>query len=229
MDDQRTAGWFLSRLGKATASNFDKIMTGEKYAGWKNLKAELVAERLTGKRYAELTGRDFTTFEMQWGTDNEPLARLHYRLRTGNEVEECGFFEHETLAAGASPDGLIGEDGAVEIKCPNTATHIETLHKGTVPRQYWAQVQGQLWITGRKWSDFISFDPRLPENANIIIIHTPRDDAYIAKMEAEVTRFLQQVEEECRFVNDFKVNKTTNSVAITREQVNKADSPFIKK
>lgn len=200
---QRTDEWYKARLGKATASNFDKIMAGEKYAGWKNYRAELVAERLTGIRYAELTGRDFTTFEMQWGTDNEPLARLHYSLRSSNQVEECGFFEHDSLAAGASPDGLIGDDGMVEIKCPNTATHIETLRKGTVPRQYVAQVQGQMWITGRKWSDFISFDPRLPDNAKVIIIHVPRDDAYIAKMESEITRFLNQVEEECGFVTNF--------------------------
>lgn len=204
MIEQRTDDWFKARLGKATGSNFDKIMAGEKYAGWKNYRAELVAERLTGIRYAELTGRDFTTFEMSWGTDNEPLARLHYSLLTHNVVEECGFFEHSTLAAGASPDGLIGEDGLLEIKCPNTATHIETLHKGTVPRQYVAQVQGQMWITGRKWSDFISFDPRLPDNAKIIIIHVARDEAYIRNMEAEVTRFLSQVEEEANFVTNFK-------------------------
>lgn len=200
---QRTDDWFTARLGKATASNFDKIMAGERYAGWKNYRAELVAERLTGKRYAELTGRDFTTFEMQWGTDNEPLARLHYTLMSRNQVEECGFFEHDSLSAGASPDGLIGDDGLVEIKCPNTATHIETLHKGTVPRQYVAQVQGQLWITGRKWADFISFDPRLPENARSIVIHVERDESYIKLMEAEITRFLQQVDEECGFVNEY--------------------------
>jgi putative phage-type endonuclease len=200
---QRTDDWFQVRIGKATASNFDKIMAGERYAGWKNYRAELVAERLTGKRYAELTGRDFTTFEMQWGTDTEPLARLHYRLLSHNEAEECGFFQHSTLAAGASPDGLIDEDGTLEIKCPNTATHIETLHSGKVPRQYVAQVQGQLWITGRKWADFVSFDPRLPENAKILIIHVVRDEDYIKLLETEVTRFLHQVDEECAFVNTF--------------------------
>lgn len=204
---QRTDDWFAQRLGCATGSRFGDIMAGEKYAGWRNYRAELVAERLTGKRYAELTGRDFTTFEMQWGTDNEPLARLHYSLLTGNEVEETGFWRHDTMAAGASPDGLIGEDGLVEIKAPNTATHIETLHKNAVPRQYIAQVQGQLWITGRKWTDFVSFDPRLPENARITIIHVQRDESYIKLLEAEIARFLQQVEEECGFVNNYRNGK----------------------
>lgn len=201
---QRSDEWYQARLGKATASNFYKIMAGERYAGWKNYRAELVAERATGKRYSELTGRDFTTFEMQWGTENEPLARLYYTLRSKNMAEECGFFEHATLAAGASPDGLIGDDGILEIKCPNTATHIDTLRNRKVPTLYYSQVQGQIWITGRKWGHFVSFDPRLPENANFIMIHVDRDDDYIAKLEAEITRFLQQVEQEAKFVTEYK-------------------------
>jgi putative phage-type endonuclease len=204
---QRTDDWYTARLGKATASRFADVMasirSGEA-ASVKNYRAELVAERLTGKKYSELTGRDFTSFEMQWGTDNEPLARLHYSLRSHNEVEECGFFEHESLAAGASPDGLIGEDGTIEIKCPNTATHIETLRTGKVPNHYYPQVQGQLWITGRRWADFVSFDPRLPDNANIIIIHVPRDDAYIATLEAKIRLFMEGVDRECEFVTNFK-------------------------
>jgi putative phage-type endonuclease len=203
MIEQRSDDWFLARLGKATASNFDKIMVGPKYAGWKNYKAELVAERTTGKRYAELTGRDFTTFEMQWGTDNEPLARLHYTLSTKNNVEETSFWEHAELAAGASPDGLIGDDGILEIKCPNTATHINTLHTGKLPNQYIAQVQGQLWITGRKWGDFVSFDPRLPENARKIIIPFKRDEEYIKLLEDTIRLFLKEVDQETMFVQNY--------------------------
>lgn len=206
-DDQRNDAWYQSRIGLATASRFSDVMTtirsGES-AARRNYRAELVAERLTGKRYAELTGRDFVTFEMAWGTDCEPLARLHYRLRSGNAVEECGFFRHDSLAAGASPDGLIGDNGIIEIKCPNTATHIETLHTDRVPSQYWPQVQGQLWITGRKWADFVSFDPRLPENARIIIIPVQRDDTYIEALEAEVRLFLESVDKECEFVKSFE-------------------------
>ncbi len=145
---------------------------------------------------------------MQWGTDNEPLARLHYSLRTHNQSDECGFFEHETIAAGASPDGLIKDDGVLEVKCPNTATHIETLRTGKIPKVYIPQVQGQLWITKRKWADFVSFDPRLPENANIIIIHIERDDTYIDLLEAEIKLFLKEVDSEVEFVKNYgKENK----------------------
>lgn len=206
MIDQRSEDWFAIRLGKATASKFNDIMTGERYAGWKNYRAQLVAERLTGFR-----GDSYTSAAMQWGTDNEPLARLLYKLRTGNEAEECGFFEHPELAAGASPDGLVGDDKTIEIKCPNTATHIATLRSGQVPREYVAQVQGQLWITGRKKADFISFDPRLPENARLIIIPVARDEEYIKLLEAKIRQFLAEVEAECEFIKGYKggVNEGT--------------------
>lgn len=197
--EQRTDAWFQARLGKATASRFNDIMKGPKLAGWRNYRAELVAQRLTGK-----TEEGFTSAPMQWGTDNEPLARLHYTLRTHNQVEECGFFEHDTLAAGASPDGLVAADGTLEIKCPNTATHINTLHTSKVPFEYVAQVQGQLWITGRQWADFVSFDPRLPDNANIIVIHVDRDDKYIKELESLVAMFLEEVDREIEFISNYK-------------------------
>ncbi|MGH7238158.1 MAG: lambda exonuclease family protein, partial [Candidatus Saccharimonadales bacterium] len=149
--EQRSNEWFAARLGKATASRFNDIMakTRSGYAASrKNYLAELVTEILTGKQ-AEM----FVSAAMQWGTDNEPVARLQYSLASGNEVEETGFWIHDTLAAGASPDGLIGKDGCLEIKCPNTATHIETLRSGKLPWQYRWQVQGQMWITGKKWCD----------------------------------------------------------------------------
>lgn len=198
MIEQRTIDWFQARLGKATASKFNDIMKGPRLAGWKNYRAELAAQRLTGK-----IEEGFTSAPMQWGIDNEPLARLHYTLRSRNTVESCGFFEHEEIAAGASPDGLIGEDGTLEIKCPNTATHIATLRTGKVPFEYVSQVQGQLWITGRKWADFVSFDPRLPENANLIIVHVERDETYIKELDALVRAFLLEVEEEVKFVSEY--------------------------
>ncbi len=197
-DEQRSAAWFEARLGKATGSKFGDIMAGETRAGWKNYRAQLVLERMTGTKL-----ETFTSAEMAWGTSTEPLARLYYTLRTGNVVEECGFFEHESMAAGASPDGLVGEDGLIEVKCPLPATHIGTLRTGKVPSQYVAQVQGQLWITGRQWADFISFDPRMPENAKCIIIRVPRDDGYIANLEANVKKFLFQVDEEVKFVLNY--------------------------
>lgn len=200
--EQRSNEWFQARLGKATASRFNDLMAtgraGQKLAGYKNYKAELVAERLTGQKYDS-----FQSKEMMWGTENEPLARLRYSMAARVLAEECGFYTHDKLAAGASPDGLVGPDGLVEIKCPNTATHIDTLHAGAIPRQYMAQVQGQMWITGRKWVDFVSFDPRLPDNANFIIVRVPRDDLYIKELEAATTAFLADVDAEVEYVKNY--------------------------
>ena len=200
--EQRSDEWFSARLGRATASRFTDIMarTRSGYsASRKNYAAELTAEILTGMR-PEL----FTTTAMQWGIDNEPLARLQYELETGNEVEETGFWQHEDIGAGASPDGLIGKDGLIEIKCSNTATHIETLRTKEVPYQYVAQVQGQLWITERKWCDFVTFDPRLPENAQMFIVRVNRDDDYINKLWEEIATFMSEVEKQVMFVKEFK-------------------------
>lgn len=196
---QRTDEWQLQRLGKATASRFYDIVKGERFAAWKNYKAELVTERLTG-----LPTETFQSSSMIWGTDSEPLARLRYILATRNRVEECGFFEHESLAAGASPDGLIGEDGGLEIKCPNTATHISTLRTSKIPDLYMAQIQGGMWITGRKFWDYVSFDPRLPDNAAMFITRVERDDAYIEALEGKVRLFLKEVDEELDFVKNYK-------------------------
>lgn len=200
--EQRSPEWYAARLGKATASRFTDIMarTRSGYAASrKNYMAELVTERLTNQ-----VPENFTSSAMQWGIDNEPLARLEYELATGNEVEETGFWLHDTLDAGASPDGFVNHDGILEIKCPNTATHIDTLESKKVPRQYFAQVQGQLWITGRQWCDFVSFDPRLPQNAQMIIIRVDRDHEYIKGLEEEVTKFLIEVTKQVNFVTNYK-------------------------
>lgn len=202
MVEQGTDEWHAARLGRATASRFKDVMTkirlGEA-AAVKNYRAELSAEQLTGNR-EEL----FTTAAMQWGIDNEPVARLRYELASGNDVEETGFFAHPDIMTGASPDGLVGDDGLLEIKCPNTATHIETLRKRKLPSQYYWQVMGQMWLTGRKWCDFVSFDPRLPENAQYICIRVDRDDKAIAELEEEIKEFLLSVEHEAAFVRNFE-------------------------
>lgn len=203
MDEQRTQEWFEARLGKATASNFAAIMAkgrnGYELAARKNYRAQLVSERLT-----ETKDESYSSAAMQWGVDTEETARLRYELRTGNEVTECGFYAHDKLLAGASPDGLIGDDGLVEIKCPNSATHIETLKKQNIPEQYKWQVLGQLWITGRKWCDFVSFDPRMPANAQVFITRIERDDEAINELESEVTTFLREVAAEVQFIENYK-------------------------
>lgn len=209
---QRSDEWFEARLGKATASRFKDVMTTIKTgeaAARKNYRAELVSERLTR------TKEDgFTSTAMQWGIDNEDTARLRYELATGNTVEECGFISHYIMQAGASPDGLVNDDGLVEIKCPNTATHIETLKTARVPYQYYWQVMGQLWITGRKWCDFVSFDPRMPKNAQLFITRVEYDDEQVTKLASEVSSFLLEVDREVEFIRQY--NGKPNEVTVTR-------------
>lgn len=189
--DQRTPEWFAARLGKVTASRVADVMartkTGES-ASRKNYLAELVVERLTGR-----PAEGYTNAAMQWGIDTEPQARAAYEMDTGDTVTEVGFVNHPDMFAGASPDGLCGDDGLVEIKCPNTATHIETLLSGEIPAKYVTQMQWQMACTGRQWCDFVSFDPRLPGKLQLFVKRCLRDDELIGKMETEVAAFLCEV------------------------------------
>lgn len=191
--EQRSQAWLQARLGKPTASRYGDIMSRTRSgysAGRKNYMAELVAQRLTGT-----IEEGYTNSAMQWGVDNEDSARLAYEFASGNTVETTGLWLHDKLETGASPDGLVGSSGLVEIKCPNTATHIETLLSKKLPYQYRAQVQGQLWITGREWCDFVSYDPRLPENLQLAIINVSIDGDYVSQLEAEVKLFLKELRE----------------------------------
>ncbi len=192
---QCTDEWYAARLGKVTASRvadvIAKIKSGEA-AARANYRAEMVAERLTGKQQD-----GFATKQMQWGTESEPLARAAYEAETGLMVDEVGLINHPSIAmAGASPDGLVGTDGQIECKCPDTKTHIETILSGDVPSRYVPQIQWQLACTGRAWCDFVSFDPRMPINQQLFIKRVQRDDKYITEtLEPEVSRFLAEVEQ----------------------------------
>ncbi len=192
--DQGTAEWFAARVGKATASRVADIIAKTKTgpsASRKNYAAQLVAERLTG-----VPAETFTNGAMQWGTDTEAEARDAYRQHTLVEVKECGFVDHPLIAmSGASPDGLIDDDGLLELKCPNTATHIETLLGKSAPSKYVHQMMWQMACTGRQWCDFVSYDPRLPEHMRLFVSKVRRDDALIAELEREVVAFLAEVNE----------------------------------
>lgn len=200
--EQRSDEWFAARLGRPTASRFSDIMSKTRSgyaASRKNYAAQLIIEQITGQ-----PTEGYTSAAMQHGVDYEDTARLSYELESGNEVTETSLWLHDEIETGASPDGFINHDGVLEIKCPNSAIHLETLHTGKIPRQYYAQVQGQMWITDRKWCDFVSYDPRMPDNAQMIIIRVDRDDDYIAELEAEIRAFIAEVEEEVEFVNNYK-------------------------
>jgi putative phage-type endonuclease len=181
------------RCGKVTASRvadvLAKIKTGEA-AVRKNYKMELVVQRLTGQQ-----PESFTNSAMEWGTATEPQARMAYEAHTGSFVEEKGFMDHPTIEwFGCSPDGVVGE-GLIEIKCPNTATHIETIIDEKAPSKYIPQMQCQMAVTGAKWCDFVSFDPRVPEDLQLVVVRVERDQEYIDSMEVEVKQFLGEVNE----------------------------------
>lgn len=189
---QRSEEWFAARLGKVTASRIPDVMARTKSgygAGRKNYMAELLVERLTGQRE-----ESYINAAMQHGIDTEDEARMAYEF-SHELVEEVGFIDHPTIPmSGASPDGLVGEDGEVEIKCPNTATHLDTLLSKSVDRRYVLQMQWQMACTGRAWCDFVSFDPRLPERQALVVIRVARDESLIAEITREVVAFLVELD-----------------------------------
>jgi putative phage-type endonuclease len=198
--EQRSDEWFAARLGKVTASRVSDVVARTKSgysASRANYMAELVCERLTGKQ-----GDSFSNAAMVWGTNTEPMARAAYEALEGILVEELGFVSHPTIEmAGASPDGLVGDDGLVEIKCPNTATHIETLLGAEIPSKYVNQMQWQMACTGRKWCDFVSYDPRMPEDMQLFVKRLERSDDTITELEREIEKFLSELEDKIVSLN----------------------------
>jgi putative phage-type endonuclease len=190
---QGTAEWHAKRLGKVTASRVSDVIAKTRNgwgAGRANYMAELVCERLTG-----CPTQGFVNGAMQHGIDTEPFARLAYAERFGVDVYETGFIDHPEIAmSGASPDGLVGGAGLLEIKCPQSATHIETLRSGSIADKYVVQMQWQMACAGREWCDFVSFDPRLPESMRLFVQRVPRDLSRITDLEHEVSAFLAELD-----------------------------------
>lgn len=191
---QGSEGWRQDRIGKVTASRIADLMAKTK-TGWgasrANYMAELIAERLTG-----VPAASFTNAAMQWGTETEPQARAAYEFFTGHDVTEVGLIDHPTIPmSGASPDGLVLDDGGLEIKCPNTATHIETLLSGSIPVKYADQMQWGMACTGRKWWDFVSFDPRMPEHMRFFCVRVQRDPKRIEEITAAVIQFQAELKD----------------------------------
>lgn len=189
---QGTEAWLADRCGCATASRFSdvlaKIKAGEA-ATRRKYRIQVVTERLTGNPV-----QGYQNAAMQWGTMTEPEAREAYEAEHGVLVEQTGFLRHPSVKwCGASPDGLVDSDGMVEIKCPESTTHLEWMTNGVVPSEHVPQIQGQMWVTGRKWVDFVSYDPRFPEHLQIFIVRAPRDDKYIEALAVEVNVFLAEV------------------------------------
>jgi putative phage-type endonuclease len=194
MIEQGTAEWLQERCGKVTASRIADLMAKTKSgpgASRANYAAQLIAERLTGT-----VATSFTNAAMIHGTETEPEARRAYEFFVDRDVQQVGFVPHPSInMAGASPDGLVGEDGLLELKCPNTATHIDTLLSGSVPDKYIKQMQFQMACTGRQWCDFASYDNRLPERMRLFVKRIERSAETIAEIETEVTAFLAEIDD----------------------------------
>ena len=212
---QGTPEWFAARLGKVTASRVADVIAKTK-TGWgasrANYAAELIAERLTGT-----AAEGFRSAAMDWGTEKEPEARASYEFRHDADVVQVGFAQHPTIEmSGASPDGLVGADGLVEIKCPQTATHLDTLLGNPIPAKYLTQMQWQMASTGRLWCDWVSFDPRLPEAMRLFVQRVKRDDELIGALEKQVREFLAEVDAKVIALNERYVRRP----ALEREPVN---------
>ena len=193
MIEQGTPEWHQLRAGKVTASRVADILAQTKTgpsASRQNYLIELALQRSTGT-----IEPSYTNAAMEWGTQTEPQARVAYEVETENFVDQVAFIDHPTIAwFGCSPDGLISDDGLIEIKCPNSATHWEYFKAKKPPQKYVTQMQTQLCVTNRKWCDFVSFDPRMPSRSQLLVVRIERDDAFIAEMEEKVKQFLNEVE-----------------------------------
>jgi putative phage-type endonuclease len=199
--EQGTPEWFAARLGNVTASRVADVIAKTKSgyaASRENYMAQLICERMTNT-----VAESFSSPAMQWGTETEPLARAAYESLADVLVDEVGYVQHPRIErAGASPDGLIGLFGLLEIKCPNTATHIDTLITEQVPTKYITQMQWQMVCTGRAWCDFVSFDPRLPSGLQMFVKRVEFDAEYAATLEIEVVKFLAELDTKISKLNE---------------------------
>ena len=195
--EQGTPEWFQMRLGKVTASRVADILAKTKTgpsASRQNYLIELALQRTTG-----IIQESYSNSAMEWGTQTEPQARVAYEVTTNNFVDQVAFIDHPSIAGfGCSPDGLVSDKGLVEIKCPNSATHWEYFKSKEPPKKYFIQMQAQIAVTNRDWCDFVSFDPRMPDRSQLLVVRVNRDEAFIAEMEAEIKKFLDEVEVEVK-------------------------------
>jgi len=187
---QGTDEWMRARMGKVTASAISNCVMAKTTAGWQNYQAQLICERLTGQ-----PTETFKSAAMDRGNELEPQARAFYELESGNTVEEVGFIQHPKIeGAGCSPDGLIGLDGGLELKCPGQAKHIKNLMGGTIDKGYMLQMQWSMECTGREWWDFGSFNPDFPDHLKISIRRVERNAEVCEELKAATTTFLEEME-----------------------------------
>lgn len=200
---QRSPEWFAIKAGKVSASRIVDIMKGVKgayLASREDYKIELVYEILTGKKE-----ESFISDDMQRGIDLEDMARSTYEATTGNLVDEVGFITHDHINNfGCSPDGLVGQNGGIEIKCPKGKNHLKSILKGFVKRDYIFQMQTLMMVDNRQWCDYVSYDPDAPENLQLYIKRIIRDETLIMEIEFEVKKFQTELQEMLKKLKSIK-------------------------
>ena len=193
--EQGTEEWLKIRLGKVTASGVADVLAKTKSgpsASRGNYLIKLAIQRVTG-----VVEESYTNDAMQWGKDYEAQARVAYEVASGNFVDQVGFVEHPSIAwFGCSPDGLVNDNGLVEIKCMQPKGHWEVIKSKTIPKHYWIQQQAQIDCCQRDWNDYVGFNPLFPERSKLFILRTYRDDEFIKQMNLEIKQFLEEVKEE---------------------------------
>ena len=193
--EQGTPEWHQLRLGKVTASRVADILAKTKTgpsASRQNYLIELALQRTTG-----IIQESYSNAAMEWGTQTEPQARVAYEVKSGNFVDQVAFIDHPNIEwFGCSPDGLVSDKGLIEIKCPNSPTHWEYFKSKEPPKKYFIQMQAQMAVTGKDWCDFVSFDSRMPERSQLLIVRVNRDSNFINEMIVEIQQFLSEVEVE---------------------------------
>lgn len=210
--EQGSPEWFDMKMGLISSSNFGDVLAkgryGKEAASRRNYRARIVLERLTGVTPSRFLVRE--TDEIKWGKETEELARVEYQLATGRSVVSIGGIKHAFLPVWSSTDGVDDPEAikrVTEIKCFNSANHLEALRTGKVPTEYRAEVQGEIWLGEAEVCDFISFDPDFPPHAQLVIIEVPRDDQFINDLMVEVSKFEDEVATDIEFINNYKGEK----------------------
>jgi len=198
MIEQGTEEWFRERMGRCTASQFHHIMTAGK--GRKDYMRKLIVERLTNRSM-----EGFDNADIRRGIELEPYAKMAYTTKTLNIIEDVGFVKHPdpTILAGYSPDGFVGELGTVEIKCVKETVQLETISNCCCPKAHLAQIQGGMWVTNRKWCDFVSYSPDLPDHLSLFVFKVKRSDADILFIDRDVRAFLQELDETLEYFKNW--------------------------
>jgi hypothetical protein len=205
--EQNTDEWKAARIGLVTSSELNNVLMDPSKAGYRNYRAQITLEQLTGKTPERFMGNKFT----DWGHETEDLAVMSYTLRTGVQVRKCGIFIHKFLKVGDSPDGVaIDQPGCMEVKCKSSANHLETLKLGHMPKIHKPQVQNHIQMTGSEWCDYISFDPDFPPNSQLFIERIYKDEEYCKKLILQSSLFLDAIEADIKFLKGYEQKPWTN-------------------